>query len=73
MGGSGGKMGGNTPPRPPPHIVENERPGAGQASKNVKLYHIKVGDFLTKFQETSYHYIFDCPVILKIPIYMYIL
>ena len=47
MGGSGGKMGGNTPPRPPPHIVENERPGAGQASKNVKLYHIKVGDFLS--------------------------
>ena len=40
-------MGGNTPPRPPPHIVENERPGAGQASKNVKLYHIKVGDFLS--------------------------
>ena len=43
-------MGGNTPPRPPPQIVENERPGAGQAIKNVQLYYIEVRDFPFKFQ-----------------------
>ena len=82
VGGSGGYRGGRWgraippgPPRPSPKIVENERPGASQASKNFQLYdHINVQisllfQYNSFFTKTLYHYTFDCPVILTIPIY----
>ena len=54
-------MGGNTPPRPPPPIVENERPGAGQVRENVKLYQC-----VSYKEEDIFHLLISCEKLVDI-------